>query len=86
MRTPQIAHCGTPALSGAFFLLPQSGSDTDMESNLKAIVRPDLAEARVAGKNHLTQTEEVVRAVLQAFPDMTASDELAQVNTGRFDG
>ncbi len=57
-----------------------------MESNLKAIVRPDLAEARVAGKNHLTQTEEVVRAVLQAFPDMTASDELAQVNTGRFDG
>ncbi len=51
-----------------------------MNLDLETIIRRALAEARVAGKDHLTQTEEVVRAVLQAFPDMTASDALAQVN------
>ena len=45
-----------------------------------AIIRRALAEAQATGKDHLTQTEEVVRAVLQAFPEMTASDALAQVN------
>jgi hypothetical protein len=39
-----------------------------------------VADAQTAGKDHLTQTEEAVRAVVQAFPDMTASDALAQVN------
>ena len=51
-----------------------------MDRDLEAIIRRALAEARAAGKDHLTQTEGAVRAVLQAFPDMTASDALAQVN------
>ncbi len=34
----------------------------------------------MAGKDYLTQTEEAVRAVRQAFPEMTASYALAQVN------
>ncbi len=48
-----------------------------------AIIRRALAEAQAAGKDHLTQTEEAVRAVLEAFPEMTASDTLAQVNRVR---
>ncbi len=40
----------------------------------------EFAEAQAAGKDHLTQTEEAVRAVMQAFPEMTALDALAQVN------
>ncbi len=51
--------------------------------NLETIIRRALAEAQVADKDYLTQTEEAVRAVVQAFPDMTASDALAQVNRVR---
>ncbi len=54
-----------------------------MDRNLENVIRRALADARAAGKDHLTQTEEVVRAVLKAFPDMTASDALAQVNRVR---
>ncbi len=43
----------------------------------------EFAEAQAAGKDHLTQTEEAVRAVVQAFPKMTASDALARVNRVR---
>ena len=51
-----------------------------MEPDLQAIVRLALAEAQAVGKDHLTQTEEAVRALVQAFPDVTTSDALAQVN------
>ena len=51
-----------------------------MEANLQAIIHRVLAEAQATGKDYLTQTEETVRAVLQALPEMTASDALAQVN------
>ncbi len=51
-----------------------------MEPNLQAIIRRALADAQAAGNDHLTQTEKTVRAVLQAFLEMTASDALAQVN------
>ena len=37
-------------------------------------------EAQAARKDYLTQTEEAVRAVLEAFPDMNASQALVQVN------
>ena len=38
-------------------------------------------ESRTAGSGiNLTQTEEAVRAMLRAFPDMTGSDALVQVN------
>ncbi len=39
-----------------------------------------LAESQAAGNDHLTQTKEVVRAVLQTFPDMTSVDALAEIN------
>ncbi len=51
-----------------------------MEPNLQAIIRRALADAQVAEKDHLTQTEEAVLTVVHAFPDMTASDALTQVN------
>ncbi len=51
-----------------------------MDTNLQAIIRRALAEAQAAGKDYLTQTEEAVRAMLRAFPDMTGSDALVQVN------
>ncbi len=54
-----------------------------MEPNLQAIIRRALAEAQAAGKDHLTQTEEAVRAVLQTRPDMTASEALVLVNRVR---
>ena len=50
-----------------------------MDTDLDNVIRRTLADAKAAGKDYHTQTEEVVRAVLQAFPDMTASDALAQV-------
>ncbi len=52
-----------------------------MHPDLKPLIRRALAEARAAGKGHLTQTEVAVRAVVQAFPDMTASEALTQVNS-----
>ena len=57
-----------------------SGIYAGTEPDLQAIIRRALAEAQAAGKDYLTQTEETVRAVIQAFPDITASDALAQVN------
>ena len=57
-----------------------SGFDAGMEKELTAVIRRALAEARAAGADYLTQTELTVRAVLQAFPEMTASQALAQVN------
>jgi hypothetical protein len=38
---------------------------------------------RAAGRDHLTQTELAVRAVLQAKPGMTAPDALTAVNLAR---
>ncbi len=54
----------------------QTGSDAEMDRNLEPLIRRALAEARPAGKDYLMQTEEAVRAVVQAYPDMTASDVL----------
>ncbi len=47
---------------------------------IEPLIRHALAAARTAGKDHLTQTEEAVSAVLQALPEMTASDVLTKVN------
>ncbi len=38
-----------------------------------------LEDARAAGRDYLTQTEEAVRAGHEARPDLTASEILAQV-------
>lgn len=54
-----------------------------MAPELENIIRRALATAQAAGKDYLTQTEEAVRAVLHACPDMTAHDALTAVNMVR---
>ena len=51
-----------------------------MDDDLQRIIRQALYDARAAGRDHLTQTELAVRAVLQARPGMTAPDALTAVN------
>jgi hypothetical protein len=50
-----------------------------MDPNLETVIRPALEDARAAGKDHVTQTEEAVRAVLKVRPDMTALAALTAV-------
>ncbi len=61
----------------------QVRSQTHMEPDLENVLRQALGDALAAGKDHLSQTEEAVRAVQRARPDMTASDALAAVNLAR---
>ncbi len=50
-----------------------------MDFRLENIIRRALEDARAAGRDFLTQTEEAVRAGREARPDMTASEILAAV-------
>ena len=50
-----------------------------MDFRLENIIRRALEDARAAGRDILTQTEEAVRAGREARPDMTASEILAAV-------
>ncbi len=54
-----------------------------MDAGLENVIRRALEDARAAGRDHLAQTEEAVRAVREARPDLTASDALAAVNMVR---
>ena len=54
-----------------------------MGPDLENVIRQALADAEAAGKDYQGQTETAVRAVLQARPDMTASDALAAVSLVR---
>ncbi len=54
-----------------------------MERDLENVISQALADAKDAGKDYLSQTEEAVRTVRQARPDMTASDALVAVNLVR---
>ncbi len=45
-----------------------------MDKSIERIIRRVLEETRAKGRDHLTQTEEAVRAVREARPDLTASD------------
>ena len=54
-----------------------------MDPDLERVIRQALAEAKAAGKACQGQTETAVRAVLQARPNMTASDALVAVNLVR---
>jgi TRAP-type C4-dicarboxylate transport system substrate-binding protein len=51
-----------------------------MDDDLQRIIRQALDDAQAAGRDHVTQTEEAVRAVLQARPNLTAPDALSAVN------
>ncbi len=50
-----------------------------MDAGLENIIGRALADARAAGRDHLAQMEEAVRAGLEARPDLTASEILATV-------
>ncbi len=54
-----------------------------MDADLENVIRQALADAGAAGRDRVAQTEQAVRAVLQARPDMTASDALTAVNLAR---
>ncbi len=54
-----------------------------MDPDLENVIRQALADAKAAGKDYLSQTEEAVRSVRQVRPDMTASDALVAVNLVR---
>ncbi len=71
-----------PAPAGLFFCAcPRSHSR--MDPDLENVIRQALADARAAGRDHLSQTELAVRAAQRARPDMTASDALTAVNLVR---
>ncbi len=55
-----------------------------MGPDLENVIRQALADAQAAGRDHLGQTEHAVKAVLQARPDMTASDALTAVGLARW--
>ncbi len=54
-----------------------------MDQSLDRIIRRVLEEARAKGRDHMTQTEEAVRAVCEAHPDRRTSDALVAVNMMR---
>ena len=54
-----------------------------MDADLENVICQALADAKAAGKDYLSQTEEAVRAVQRARGDMTASDALVAVNLVR---
>ncbi len=54
-----------------------------MDPDLENVIRQAFADAEAAGRDHVAQTEQAIRAVLQARPDMTASDALSAVNLAR---
>ncbi len=54
-----------------------------MDPDLENVISQALADGAAAGRDHLGQTEVAVQAVLQARPDMTASDALTAVNLVR---
>jgi hypothetical protein len=51
-----------------------------MDQDLRHVIQQALEDARAAGRDHLTQTELAVRAVLQVRPDMTAPAALTAVD------
>ena len=65
----------------SFCLRPRSHAP--MDPDLENVIRQAVADAKAAGKDHLSQTELAVRAVQRVRPDMTASDALAAVNLMR---
>ncbi len=50
-----------------------------MDKSIEHVVHRVIVEAREKGRDHLAQTEEAVRAVREARPDLTASEILAAV-------
>ncbi len=74
---------GRLRLCVGLFFCRRLRSHTHMDPDLENFIRRALEDALAAGKDHLSQTEHAVQAVLQVRPDMTASDALAAVNLVR---
>ena len=51
-----------------------------MDPDLENVIREALTDALAAGKDQMSQTVLAVQTVLQARPDMTASEALMAVN------
>ncbi len=54
-----------------------------MDPDLENVIRQALADAESAGRDYLSQTEDAVRVVCQARPDMTASEARAAMELMR---
>ena len=54
-----------------------------MDKSIERIIRRTLEDARAKGWDHLTQTEEAVRAAREARSELTASEILAAVEMVR---
>jgi hypothetical protein len=54
-----------------------------MDPGLENVIRQALADAAAAGRDYLAQTELAVKAVLQARPDISASETLTAVKLVR---
>ena len=65
-------------MAGLFFF-HERRSHTGIDKSIERIIRRVLEDARAKGRDHLAQTEEAVRAVREARPDLTASEILAAV-------
>jgi hypothetical protein len=50
-----------------------------MDESLERIIRRALEDARAQGRDYITQTTLAVRAVCQAYPELTASEAAAEV-------
>jgi hypothetical protein len=57
-----------------------------MDQDLRRVIQQALENARTAGRDHLSQTELAVRAVLQVRLDMTARPALTAVGLVRRSG
>ncbi len=54
-----------------------------MDPDLETVIRQALEDARAAGKDYLTQTEEAVRAVRKVRPAMTSPEAVRAVEMVR---
>ena len=70
-------------MTAGLLFSPRPRSHAGMDKSVERIIRQALDDARAKGRDHLTQTELAVRAVLEARPDMTASEALAAVELVR---
>jgi hypothetical protein len=53
-----------------------------MDPDLENVIRQALADAKDAGKDYLTQTEEAVRTVRPVRPDMTVGGYASHRQSG----
>ena len=68
-----------PTLVAGLFFFHHIRSYTYMDLDLENVIRQALEDALLNGRDHMAQTVLAVQAVLDARPDMTATEALAAV-------